>query len=188
MTDPQGRTVRAKDAARISQNGKQITLWADIRTANQGHMERAFGQRRRQILGDCRQLKADVDSYNDNRQPEEPLQVIFDFTLDLAELEAAQTPRDHLPRPERFGLRSRALDCPGSPVVLRWRMADIRLWTGHLTKPMQVCFCDGGWVCEQHPDKLSPHDDCDGAGMACPRSIQILLSAASHRVAQHSLN
>ena len=90
ITDPQGRTVRAKHAARISQNGKQITLWADIRTANQGHMERAFGQRRRQILGDCRQLKADVDSYNDNRQPEEPLQVIFDFTLDLAELEAAQ--------------------------------------------------------------------------------------------------
>jgi hypothetical protein len=54
-------------------------------------MERAFAQRRKQILGDCRQLKADVDSYNENRRPEEPIQVIFDFTVDLAELEAART-------------------------------------------------------------------------------------------------
>jgi hypothetical protein len=29
-------------------------------------MEIAFQQRRQQILGDCRQLKTDVDSYNDN--------------------------------------------------------------------------------------------------------------------------
>jgi len=90
ITDPQGRTVRAKHAARIKEDGKQITLWADIRTASLKHMERAFGQRRRQILGDCRQLKADVDSFNDNRHPEEPIQVVFDFTLDLAELEAAR--------------------------------------------------------------------------------------------------
>ena len=90
ITDAQGRTVRAKHAARIKEGGKQITLWADIRTAGHSHMERAFGQRRRQILGDCRQLKADVDSYNDNRCPTEPIQVVFDFTLDLAELEAAR--------------------------------------------------------------------------------------------------
>jgi hypothetical protein len=91
ITDPQGRNVRAKHCARIRENGKQFTLWADIRTASQTHMERAFQQRRRQILGDCRQLKSDVDSFNDNRQPEQPIQVVFDFTLDLAELEAART-------------------------------------------------------------------------------------------------
>lgn len=89
ITDPQGRSVRAKHAARMRENGKQFTLWADIRTASPAHMMRAFQQRRRQILGDCRQLKADVDSHNDNRHPEEPIQIIFDFTLDLAELEAA---------------------------------------------------------------------------------------------------
>ena len=43
------------------------------------------------FLGDCRQLKSDADSYNDNRRPEQPIQVIFDFSLDLAELEAART-------------------------------------------------------------------------------------------------
>ena len=89
ILDPQGRSVRAKHAARIRENGKQFTLWADIRTATKEHMARAFQQRRRQILGDCRQLKFDVDSYNENRRPDEPIQVIFDFTLDLAELEAA---------------------------------------------------------------------------------------------------
>lgn len=90
-TDAQGRSVRAKHAARMRENGKQFTLWGDIRTATPAHMQRAFQQRRRQILGDCRQLKADVDSFNDNRRPEEPIQVVFDFTLDLAELEAART-------------------------------------------------------------------------------------------------
>jgi hypothetical protein len=89
ILDPQGRSVRAKHAARIRENGKQFTLWADIRTATKEHMARAFQQRRRQILGDCRQLKSDVDSYNENRRPDEPIQVIFDFTLDLEELEAA---------------------------------------------------------------------------------------------------
>lgn len=23
----------------------------------------------------------------------------------------------------------------------------------------------GGWVCEQHPDRPWPHDDCEGPGM-----------------------
>ena len=90
ITDAQGRSVRAKHAARLKQGEKQITLWADIRTASREHMARAFQQRRRGILGDCRQLKADVDSYNENRVPSNPIQVVFDFSLDLAELEAGR--------------------------------------------------------------------------------------------------
>lgn len=39
-------------------------------------------------MGDCRQLKADVDSYNDNRAPDAPIQMSFDFTADIEELEA----------------------------------------------------------------------------------------------------
>src|SRR6516225_6787462 len=80
ITDPQGRTIRAKHCARIKKKGNQITLWADIRTAGHRHRERAFAQRPKQILGDCRQLKADCDSYNENRQPEHPIQVVFDFS------------------------------------------------------------------------------------------------------------
>ena len=84
LVDPQGRTVRAKHAARVEQG----VLWADIRTAPREHMTIAFQQRRHQIVGDCRQLKSDVDSYNENKNPGSPIQMIFDFTLDLAESEA----------------------------------------------------------------------------------------------------
>lgn len=86
IIDPQGRIVRAKHAARI----KQEVLWADIRTAPRHHMEVAFKQRRRAILGDCRQLNLDVDSFNENRAPHNPIQLIFDFTNDLLELDALE--------------------------------------------------------------------------------------------------
>jgi len=81
VVDPQGRSVRAKHAARI----EQLVLWADIRTATAAHMEIAFKQRRQQILGDCRQLQFDVDSFNENRKPPKLIQIIFDFTRDLEE-------------------------------------------------------------------------------------------------------
>jgi hypothetical protein len=86
--DPQGRMVRAKHAARIERDGEQLVLWADIRTADRRHMEVAFQQRRHQIVGDCHQLKIDADSYNENGNTQAPLRLIFDFTEDLAELEA----------------------------------------------------------------------------------------------------
>ena len=88
ITDPQGRAVRAKHAARVEVDGAQTTLWADIRTAPKKHMETAFRQRRGQILGECRQLKADVDSYNQNVTPNDPIPLVLDFTYDLAEEEA----------------------------------------------------------------------------------------------------
>ena len=89
ITDTQGRRVRAKHAAAITEGGEQFMLWADIRTAPHKHMAIAFQQRRHQIVGDCRQLKVDVDSYNQNRTPDQPIQMIFDFTYDLEELALA---------------------------------------------------------------------------------------------------
>lgn len=85
VTDPQGRRIRTKHAATYTDGKEQFVLWDDIRTAPPAHMKRAFQQRRHQILGDCKQLKADVDSFNDNRQPPQPIQIVFDFTLDLEE-------------------------------------------------------------------------------------------------------
>jgi len=40
-----------------------------------------------QIVGDCVHLKADVDSYNQNENPEKPIQIPFDFTVDVLEAE-----------------------------------------------------------------------------------------------------
>ncbi|MGH7367673.1 MAG: hypothetical protein ACREK9_14810 [Candidatus Rokuibacteriota bacterium] len=81
IVDPQGRSVRAKHAARV----EQLVFWADIRTAEPTHMEIAFKQRRQQILGDCRQFQNDVDSFNENRKLPKTIQIIFDFTRDLEE-------------------------------------------------------------------------------------------------------
>lgn len=87
IVDDQGRHVRAKHAARIEQK----VLWDDIRTAPRDHMEIAFQQRRQQIVGDCHQLRTDADSYNDNANPGVAIQLVFDFTADLAELDASRT-------------------------------------------------------------------------------------------------
>ena len=89
IIDPQGRKVRAKHAATIKKGDEQETLWEDIRTGNREHMAIAFQQRRRQIVGDCHQLKIDVDSFNDNQNSEQPIQMCLDFTEDVAEIEAA---------------------------------------------------------------------------------------------------
>ena len=89
VTDRQGRRVRVKHPVAVRRDGEQMVLWDDMRTAPRQHMKRAFQQRRQQIVGDCRQLKADVDSYNDLNPYAEPMQIVFNFTLDLAEIEAA---------------------------------------------------------------------------------------------------
>src|SRR5262245_586125 len=66
-TDPQGRSVRKKHAARHSLgNGEYRTLWDDIETAGPDHMRLSLNQRRNAIVGDNKQLKLDTDSYNDN--------------------------------------------------------------------------------------------------------------------------
>ena len=93
ITDPQGRRIRSKHVALREKDGEQLPLWADIRTADRGHMGLAFQQRRRQIFGDCHQLKADVDSYNENYNVGEQIQISFDFTNDLEEAEIANTIR-----------------------------------------------------------------------------------------------
>jgi hypothetical protein len=88
-TDPKGRRVRLLHAAKVQRGSEQMTFWDDIRTADRRHMQLAFQQRRQGIVGDCRQLKTDADSYSDAHPHELPIQPIFDFTMDLAELEAA---------------------------------------------------------------------------------------------------
>src|SRR5262245_30139898 len=60
-TDDQHRRVRTKHAAKFKRTYKDgsveyETLWGDIRTEPRKFMERAFAQRRKQIVGDCVQL------------------------------------------------------------------------------------------------------------------------------------
>ena len=89
FTDPQNRRVRLLHPAPLFSQGERMIVWDDIRTAARPHMQLSFQNRRHGIVGDCRQFKVDVDSFNDAHPDHEPIQIVFDFTMDLAELEAA---------------------------------------------------------------------------------------------------
>lgn len=87
--DAEGRTYRAKLSVRTSIGGTQISLWADTDLAPRSFIEKSTHQRRRQIAGQCYQLKQDVDHFNSARAGDSPIQLVLDFTDDVAELEAA---------------------------------------------------------------------------------------------------
>jgi hypothetical protein len=86
-TDSKGRKVRQKHAIRIKSEGKQLTIWTDIDKAPRDLIQKAFMQRRQQIVGDCHQLKVDVDYYNNVKKDEEDIQLILDFTMDVLEID-----------------------------------------------------------------------------------------------------
>jgi hypothetical protein len=89
MTDRKGRRVRLLHPAPLLTEGQTEMVWDDIRTASRNHMQISFQHRRKGIVGDCRQMKVDVDSYNDAHPEEKQIEIVFDFAMDLAELEAA---------------------------------------------------------------------------------------------------
>ncbi len=85
ITDPQGRKVRVKHVAPYNEKGQMSLKWDDMRSAAREHMETAFAYKRQLIFSDCRQLKLEIDSYNQNFNTGRPIQGIFDFTNDLIE-------------------------------------------------------------------------------------------------------
>lgn len=86
--DEQGRRYRVNHAVRVSKSGVQYTFWGVMGFASHEHMEKAFSQRREQIIGDNVQLKTDVDVYNDfNRGKRPEIQLVLDYTEDVAERE-----------------------------------------------------------------------------------------------------
>lgn len=88
-TDADGRRYRTNHAVRITKNGVQTTFWGIMGFAHRSHMERAFTQRRDQVIGDCLQLQIDVEAYNAMNPLEKPIQLVLDFTDDVAEKRAA---------------------------------------------------------------------------------------------------
>ena len=87
-TDNEGRRYRINHAVRVSKAGVQYTFWAEMGFAPHDHMEKAFAQRREQIVGDCFQLKTDVVVYNSLTAASMPkVQMVLDFADDVAERE-----------------------------------------------------------------------------------------------------
>lgn len=92
-TDGEGRRYRVNHSVTITRNGVQTSFWGELDSAPRSHMVKAFAQRRKQIIGDCAQLKTDVDVYNSKHAGQPAIQLVLDFTDDVAELEAAQAAR-----------------------------------------------------------------------------------------------
>ena len=98
QTDERGRRYRVNHAVRVSKGGVQYTFWGMMGFAPHEHMERAFAQRRDQVVDDLTQLKTDVDVYNDmTRGKNPPIQLELDLTYDVAEREELQRMRNKLP-------------------------------------------------------------------------------------------
>ena len=96
-TDAKGRRYRVNHAVRVSKGGVQYAFWAMMGLAEHEYMEKAFTQRREQIIGDCFQLKTDVVVYNDlNKGRRQEIQLVLDFREDVAEREEMQRqPRNY---------------------------------------------------------------------------------------------
>lgn len=88
-TDKNGQRYRAMHAVRSKKGDKTMSLWADIddSRAPHSHFVKSFSQRRQQIVGDCLQLKTDVDVYNEKKLPHPVIQLHLDFTIDVEELQ-----------------------------------------------------------------------------------------------------
>lgn len=87
-TDEQGRRYRVNHAMRVTKNGVQLTIWGILGYAPHSHMERAFTQRREQVIGDLVQFQVDVEVYNEMNPHQPPIQLVLDFSDDVAERRA----------------------------------------------------------------------------------------------------
>lgn len=88
-TDQRGRRYRVNHAVRVTRRGVQYTMWAMLQTAPREHMQKAFNQRREQVVGDLVQLATDVEVYNEMNKGAEPIQLVLDFRDDVEERRVA---------------------------------------------------------------------------------------------------
>jgi len=91
FTDPQGRSVRSKRPYRAADilegNEEQVFLWVDMKEATEEQAVLAFQYGRKLITDDCRQLKTGLDSFNENNTHGAYIEMTFDFSDDMAELD-----------------------------------------------------------------------------------------------------
>lgn len=78
-----GRPYRANLAVVQWVNGSQLTLWHDIDVAPRRVAQKAFVQRREQMVGDALQLTLDVNHWNRVHEHEDPIVMPMDFTDDV---------------------------------------------------------------------------------------------------------
>jgi len=82
MTVDGGRRVRTMHAWPAS---NQRTLWDHITTISRPNMELSVAGKRNGILGELKQVKIDLDFFNELHADEPPVQFAFNFEPDLAD-------------------------------------------------------------------------------------------------------
>ena len=83
--DSAGRRYRVNHAVKLTRSGIQYTFWAIMSEAPRSHMQKAFIQRRQQVVDDCVQLDTDVEAYNAMKSDQPPIPMLFDFRDDVME-------------------------------------------------------------------------------------------------------
>ncbi len=68
-------------------DGTSGFLWDSVDTCSRDHMWGSVKQQREQVVSEMLQMKIDVDVWNDIHQNEELIQLVLDFTDDIAERE-----------------------------------------------------------------------------------------------------
>ena len=86
VKDNQGRSVRKYYAARVRENGATGHEMGRSKCRAPFHGG-SCRKSKESGLGQCWQLKNDIDSYNERRCPDQPIQMDFNFNVDLEELE-----------------------------------------------------------------------------------------------------
>lgn len=99
--DPQGRIIRASVVVRLARDseGPREMYWEKTELATDDFLQLYFMQMRDRIADDCWRLKNNVDSFNENRNPSMPVQMVFNFENDMLEREAVRLGGEdtHLP-------------------------------------------------------------------------------------------
>lgn len=112
-TDPQGRKVRKLHAIPESQiedenviaaidepsaSGRPRYFWKELEEVTPPEMHASLSLRRSHAKGECRQIKTDMDSFNDNRIGDcEPIDMSFNFDVDFEEDSMPATFEDEFP-------------------------------------------------------------------------------------------
>lgn len=78
-----GKPYRQYHAITEYHGGTQLHLWIDIDTAPRPRMHKSLTKRRDAMISDGVMLSYDADHWNAAHKAEEPIQLEWDFTLDI---------------------------------------------------------------------------------------------------------
>jgi hypothetical protein len=94
ILDSDGNHVRSKICAklRLRDDDEQKMFWNDLKDVPREFLVSSLQDRRKQVVGECRQMQLQQKFFNKHNPSQEPIQTSFDFRDDLAEMDM---PKDY---------------------------------------------------------------------------------------------